>query len=67
MKKPMVLKGVIVHHIPVGAIPPKAVRPYLKSVAKTLKKYIANCKATGYDVIFLPTRVGDNSVQVMKL
>lgn len=65
--KPRVLRGVILHQVPVGSIPAKLVRKYLKGLAKGLRKYIDNCKATGYDVIFMPTRVGENTVQVMKL
>ncbi len=60
------LKGLIIIHKDVGAMPPKRVKAYLKECGAELSDLINNLEATGYDMMWVPVRNQGTSVKVIK-
>jgi hypothetical protein len=66
-RKPRKIKGVVIVHAHVGTIGPDKVDAYIKKVYKDrLCELSENLKLSGYDLVYIPTRM-ETKVEIIKL
>lgn len=61
------IKGLIVFYINVGQIPTEKAEEFVELHKEKIKNIIEKLENTGWNLIFLPTRIGETRIEKIEL